>query len=113
MRQEKSKWAEKNKALVKRLEEQGLMTDFGIRKIEEAKKNGQWYAPNPMAVTQVQIAQLFACRKDVNPPIPIFKICHYPCKNLYPAYWDAKTEAVWEKRMVWMVAQLNETLRPI
>lgn len=41
MRREKSKWAEKNKALVKRLEEQGLMTDFGIRKIEEAKKNGQ------------------------------------------------------------------------
>jgi hypothetical protein len=41
MRREKSKWSEKNKALVKTLEERGLMTDFGRKKIEEAKKNGQ------------------------------------------------------------------------
>ena len=40
MRREKSKWSEKNKALVKSLEERGLMTDFGRRKIEEAQKNG-------------------------------------------------------------------------
>lgn len=41
MRRDKSKWSEKNKALVKTLEERGLMTDFGRKKIEEAKKNGQ------------------------------------------------------------------------
>ena len=56
MRREKSKWSEKNKTLAKSLEEQGLMTDFGRKKIEEAKKNGQWYAQNSMAVTEVQIA---------------------------------------------------------
>ncbi len=38
MRREKSKWSEKNKALVKSLEERGLMTDFGRKKIEETKK---------------------------------------------------------------------------
>ena len=38
MRREKSKWSEKNKALVKILEERGCMTDFGRKKIEEAKK---------------------------------------------------------------------------
>ena len=36
-RREKSKWSEKNKALVKSLEERGLMTDFGRQKIEEAR----------------------------------------------------------------------------
>ena len=36
MRRDKSKWSEKNKALVKSLEERGLMTDFGRKKIEEA-----------------------------------------------------------------------------
>ena len=41
LRRENSKWSEKNKALVKRLDEQGLMTDFGRKKIDEAKKNGQ------------------------------------------------------------------------
>ena len=44
-RREKSKWSEKNKALVKSLEERGLMTDFGRQKIEEARQNGQWDAP--------------------------------------------------------------------
>ncbi len=38
MRREKSKWSEKNKALAQKLEEQGLMTEFGRKKIEEAKK---------------------------------------------------------------------------
>ena len=56
MRREKSKWSEKNKALVQSLEERGLMTDPGRAKAEEAKRNGQWYAPSPMAVTEEQIA---------------------------------------------------------
>ena len=60
MRREKSKWSEKNKALVKSLEERGLMTDFGRRKIEEAQKNGQWDAPKPEAVTEEHIASLSA-----------------------------------------------------
>lgn len=37
----------KNKALTKSLEERGFMTDFGRRKIEEARKNGQWDASKP------------------------------------------------------------------
>ena len=32
-RREKSKWSQKNKELVKSLEERGIMTDFGRRKI--------------------------------------------------------------------------------
>ena len=44
-RRENSKWSEKNKGIVKQLEQQGIMTDYGRSKIEEAKKNGQWDAP--------------------------------------------------------------------
>ena len=59
MRRENSKWSDKNKELAKRLEEQGRMTDHGRKKIEDAKKNGQWDAVNPLAViTEEQIAQL-------------------------------------------------------
>ena len=53
----------KNKALTKSLEERGLMTDFGRRKIEEARKNGQWDAPKPAAVTEEQIARLLADKR--------------------------------------------------
>jgi uncharacterized protein YdeI (YjbR/CyaY-like superfamily) len=44
-RRAKSKWSDKNKAIVKSLEERGRMTDFGREKIEEANKNGQWGRP--------------------------------------------------------------------
>lgn len=54
MRRENSKWSEKNKALVKELEERGMMTDYGRKKIEEAKQNGQWDKPKPAAVTEGQ-----------------------------------------------------------
>lgn len=50
-RREKSKWSEKNKALVKSLEERGLMTDFGRQKIEEARQNGQWDAPKAAPIS--------------------------------------------------------------
>ena len=61
LRRRNSKWSEKNKALVKKLEEEGLMTDFGRKKIDEAKKNGQWEASNPLAIiTEEDIACLSA-----------------------------------------------------
>lgn len=52
-RREKSKWSEKNKALVKSLEERGLMTDFGRQKIEEARQNGQWDAPKALSLIHI------------------------------------------------------------
>lgn len=73
MRREKSKWSEKNKALVKNLEECGLMTDFGRKKIEEAQKNGQWYAPSPMVVTEEQIACLSALLEGYEPACSNFE----------------------------------------
>ena len=41
LRRPNSKWSDKNKALVEKLEAQGLMTDYGRMKVEEARKNGQ------------------------------------------------------------------------
>ena len=64
-RRENSKWSEKNKGLVKNLEERGIMTDFGRKKT---------YAR---------------------------------------AYFDAKTDAGREKRIVWMVDRLNRNLKPM
>ena len=66
-RREKSKWSEKNKALAQRLEERGRMTRFGRAKIEEAKENGQWDAPDPVAVTEEQVACLSAQLSEAAP----------------------------------------------
>lgn len=113
-RREKSKWSEKNKALVKRLEEQGRMTDLGRRKIEEAQKNGQWYAPKPPAVTEEQIARLSALLEGYEPAFTNFQAMSPSVKKTYArAYLDAKTDAGRERRIAWMVDRLNKNLKPM
>ena len=114
LRREKSKWSEKNKALVKSLEERGLMTDFGREKIEEAKQNGQWDAPKPAAVTEEQIACLSELLKGYEPACTNFQAMPLSVKKTYTrAYFDAKTDAGREKRIAWMVDRLNKNLKPM
>ena len=114
MRRVKSKWSEKNKALVKSLEDRGLMTDFGRKKIEEAKQNGQWNAPKPAAVTEEQIACLSEILKDYEPAYTNFQAMPLSVKKTYAkAYLDAKTDAGREKRIAWMVDRLNRNLKPM
>lgn len=114
MRRENSKWSEKNKALVKTLEERGVMTDFGRKKIEEAKENGQWNAPKPAAVTDEQIIQLSALLEGYEPAFTNFKAMSLSVKKTYTrAYLDAKTDAGREKRIAWMVDRLDRNLKPM
>ena len=115
MRREKSKWSEKNKALAQKLEEQGLMTAYGRKKIEEAKQNGQWDAGNPLAViTEEQIAGVSALLKGHEPAYTNFQAMPPSVKKTYTrAYLDAKTDAGREKRIAWMVDRLNKNLKPM
>lgn len=113
-RRENSKWSEKNKALVKSLEERGLMTDWGREKIEEARKNGQWDAPKTPAVTEEQIAFLSDLLKEYEPAYANFQAMSLSVKKTYTrAYFDAKTDSGREKRIAWMVDRLNKNLKPM
>ena len=114
MRREKSKWSEKNKALVKSLEERGLMTEDGRKKVEEAQKNGQWYAPKPPAATEEQIAQLSALLEGHSPAFANFQAMSPSVRKTYArAYFDAKTPAGREKRLAWIVDRLHKNLKPM
>lgn len=114
MRRDKSKWSEKNKALAISLEKQGLMTDFGRAKIEEARKNGQWDAPKPAAVTQEQIDKVGELLEGYEPAYTNFQAMSLSVKKTYTkAYLDAKTDAGREKRIAWMVERLNQNLKPM
>lgn len=114
MRREKSKWSEKNKTLAKSLEEKGLMTDFGRKKIDEAKKNGQWDAPKTPAITEEQIAFLSSLLKVYETAYSNFEAMPLSVKKTYTrAYFDAKTDAGREKRIAWMVDRLNKNLKPM
>lgn len=113
-RRENSKWSEKNKALVKELEERGIMTDHGRKKIEDAKQNGQWDKPKPAAVTEEQIEMLSVLLKEYEPAYTNFLAMSPSVKKTYTkAYLDAKTDAGREKRIAWMVDRLNRNLKPM
>lgn len=114
LRRANSKWSEKNKALAKCLEEKGLMSDWGRKKIEEAQKNGQWDAPKSPTVTEEQIAFLSALLKEYEPAYANFQAMSLSVKKTYTrAYFDAKTDAGRLKRIAWMVDRLNRNLKPM
>lgn len=100
--------------MVQSLEERGLMTDFGRKKIDEAKENGQWDAPKPTAVTEGQTAQILALLEGYEPARTNFQAMSLSVKKTYTrVYYDAKTDAGREKRFAWMVDRLNKNLKPM
>ena len=114
IRRKNSKWSRKNKALTKILEEQGLMTDFGRNKIEEAKKNGQWDASKSIEITEKHIFYLSALLEKYEPAYTNFQAMPLSVRKTYTrAYFDAKTGAGREKRFAWMVDRLNKNLKPM
>lgn len=113
-RRKNSKWSEKNKTLVQSLETQGLMTDYGRAKIEEAKNNGQWDQPKAPSITDEQIAVLSDVLKEYEPAFTNFQAMSPSVQKTYArAYYDAKTEAGRASRISWMVGRLNQNLKPM
>ena len=114
MRRDKSKWSEKNKNLTKVLEEKGIMTEYGRKKIEEAKSNGQWNAPKSFEITEEHIRELSVILKKYELAYKNFQSMPPSVKKTYAkAYFDAKTEDGRKSRITWMVDRLNKNLRPM
>ena len=114
MRRDKSKWSEKNKNLTKVLEEKGIMTEYGRKKIEEAKSNGQWNAPKSLEITEEHIRELSVILKKYELAYKNFQSMPPSVKKTYAkAYFDAKTEDGRKSRITWMVDRLNKNLRPM
>lgn len=113
-RRPKSKWSEKNKALVKELEKKDVMTDYGRAKIEEAKKNGQWDNSKASQITEGDIAVIANLLKGHEPAYSNFKAMTPSVRKTYTrAYLDAKTDAGREKRLAWMIERLDKNLKPM
>lgn len=114
MRRKNSKWSDKNKTIVNRLEKQGIMTDYGRAKIEEARKNGQWDKPKAPPITDEQIASLSDLLQEYEPAYTHFQAMPPSVKKTYTkAYFDAQTDAGRASRILWMVERLNKNLKPM
>lgn len=114
LRRENSKWSEKNKTLVAHLQKQGLMTEHGRAKMEEAKQNGQWTIEKPAAIAEEQVALVAAILKEFEIAYSNFMAMPPSVQRTYTrAYMDAKTDAGRAKRVAWMVDRLNQNLKPM
>lgn len=114
LRRENSKWSDKNKALVEKLEKQGILTENGRKKIEEAKANGQWDAPKAAGITEEQIASLTNLLEGHEPACANFLAMSPSVQKTYTrAYFEAKTDAGRAKRFAWMVERLDKNLKPM
>ena len=113
-RREKSRWSEKNKKLIKSLEQRGLMTDLGRKKVEEAKRNGQWDAPDLMTLGEEELAVVSALPEGHEPACANFQAMPPSVQKTYVrAYFDAKTPAGRERRLAWLPDRLDRNLRPM
>lgn len=114
LRREKSRWSEKNKALVADLEKRGLMTDAGREKIVAAQKDGSWNAPDLMKLTDEQVEALSDLLKAHELAYTNYQNMPPSVRKTYArAYYDAKTDAGREKRLTWIIDRLNQNLRPM
>jgi uncharacterized protein YdeI (YjbR/CyaY-like superfamily) len=114
MRCKKSKWSEKNKSIVDDLINQGLMTQFGYVKIEEAKRNGMWDAPPPVKISDAEIDILIDKLKDNEPAFSNFMAMSPSVKKSYAGlYLDAKSEETKRKRLEKIILRLNQNLKPM
>ncbi len=109
-RRAKSKWSDKNKAIAESLIDSGLMTRFGMEKIEEAKENGQWDTVDPMTFGEAHIAELAVLLNGS--ALDKFNALPQSAKKTFVrAYFDAKTDAGRQKRLARITDALNDNLR--
>ena len=114
LRRKNSKWSDKNKALVETLDKQGIITDYGRAKIDEAKKNGQWDAQKPETVTDEQMVFVSELLKKHEPAYTNYLAMPPSVKKTYTrGYFDAKTDAGRDKRLNWMIERLSQNLKPM
>lgn len=109
-----SNWSDKNKALVEKLESQGLMTDFGRIKIKVAQQKGRWASTKPN-LTDEQL-QLFEDRlkPHKNAHANFAKMAPSMRKTYAASYFfGAKTDEGKQKRLAKIIERLKLNLNPV
>jgi uncharacterized protein YdeI (YjbR/CyaY-like superfamily) len=113
-RRKGSKWSEKNKHIVNRLIENGQVTEYGYKAIEEAKKSGTWDMPKRVPILNNQIEILINALNGAEPALSNFLKMPLSVRRTYTAaYLDAKKEETRINRLKKIIERLNDNKRPM
>jgi uncharacterized protein YdeI (YjbR/CyaY-like superfamily) len=110
-RKPKSVWSKPNKERVKRLTDNGLMTETGLQKIEKAKLDGSWDALNASDNLEIQEDLRQAFEAD---NIAFENFNNFPNgvkKSILAWIYSAKTNETRAKRINETISTAKENLR--
>jgi uncharacterized protein YdeI (YjbR/CyaY-like superfamily) len=99
-RRKYSNWSERNRGLAEKLIQSGLMTEHGLKKIEEAQREGKWSSKKAKYTSESQIITLEAALEEYPEAYEKFK--NYPPsgrKTLSSYFADAKKVETRVKRL--------------
>lgn len=107
-RRAKSVWSPKNKKIVEKLRQKGLMTELGENAIETAKKNGMWedYSAN---LTAEQVLEFEKRLTGISPAFENFNKMS-PSRKLATVrqYFSVKSEELRQRNLKQIIEQLNK-----
>ena len=113
-RRPQSKWSEKNRKLAEKLETQGLMTQHGRKKIDEAKARGSYEGEPRAAISDEQVEALRAALRPYETALANFDRMTPSVRRAYTGgYFSAKTDQGREKQLARLVERLNLNLNPM
>ena len=113
-RRKDSRWSEYNRNLAARLIEQGIMTEYGLAAIEQAKKSGTWDLPRQERASDEQIQILIDALHGHDLALANLLKMPLSVRRTYTtAYLDVKTEETRVKRLKRIIERLNENKKPM
>ncbi|MBI5205562.1 MAG: YdeI/OmpD-associated family protein [Nitrospirae bacterium] len=108
-RNDKSIWSELNKRRVEKMIAEGKMTESGLKKINEAKRNGSWNKLAGVNNTDIVPADFNSALQTNKKAVEYFKSLSTSNKKLY-LWWiiSAKREDTRSKRIREAIKKLSQ-----
>jgi uncharacterized protein YdeI (YjbR/CyaY-like superfamily) len=113
-RRKKSKWSERNRRLAKELIQSGLMTEHGLKKIEDAKREGMWTPKNKLDNLEKDIKMLEEALEEYPEIYDKFK--NYPPsgrRTLSCYFANAKKEETKKKRLAQIIEAIKSNKKSV
>jgi uncharacterized protein YdeI (YjbR/CyaY-like superfamily) len=113
-RRKDSRWSERNKDIAAKLSAQGRMTEFGLEKIAQAKKDGTWDSPRNEPAGDDVIILLENALKSHDKAYTNYMKMAPSARRVYAMHYStAKAEETRNKRLLEITDRLEKNLKPM
>jgi uncharacterized protein YdeI (YjbR/CyaY-like superfamily) len=113
-RQTKSVWSDKNRKIVEMLRDKKMMTEFGEKAVEDAKKYGTWNTAKGDPITNEQVETFAKEKIGISPAYENFKQMSPSVQRTYTKrYLSFKSDVARQKDFEKIIDRLNKNLKPM